>query len=266
MSTERQIVEKFDGAFRLIFACFSVPVAAMVVYGLFSRISWNQKTTGIAITLGVYLISGIFVKILLKMGRSQKAKWFRTEDGLKRIDGNGNENSVPSRQVKGMYYMSFIGLFIKWDKIQSDVLYENLSSLLCIDKAEANELFHSWQENSLKRQDEDSEEAGIPTHYKRRTLKRGVKRSDARLSANSIFVGVLAVPMAVLELTAGRWPLALSFALVSVTSITLGIVGQSAKYQDKRGLRIRNTLIFLLGILFICILLCFRAEPDQFHK
>lgn len=147
------------------------------------------------------------------------------------------------------------GLFIHCNKIGSNgiekVIYQGVNVVLGVDKEEAKQLFQLWQEISI--QNKSAVERQHPV--KKRRAKKAAGFFDLLQGGKSVVVGIMALPLAFLELLSGRWLLSLLWSLASVTAITLGVGAQNAKFSGKQGLFLRNALILLLGVWIVLLLI-----------
>ena len=204
MSPERPIVEKFDGLRRLIFVSFSAPIFVLLLVALFSR-----KIIGVEIVLGVFILFYLFSKLIQRIDRGQKSAWFLVENGLKSIGPSGQKEEIPWSEIKRMKYASCFGLFIHCNKIGSNgiekVIYQGVNVVLGVDKEEAKQLFQLWQEISI--QNKSAVERQHPV--KKRRAKKAAGFFDLLQGGKSVVVGIMALPLAFLELLSGRWLLSL---------------------------------------------------------
>lgn len=241
MSSERQIDQKFDGPWRLIIAGYSVPMVVLFLHALVSR-----KMTAVGVTLAAYIILYLIAKIIQRMSVQQKPTWFLTENGLKRVRPTGEPDAVFWSQIQSLKYMKYVGLFIRWNKTKSNrkgevVSYEEDSSILSIDKDEANELFSLWHRTMPPHQDKVVQ------------LKKAANRFDVLEGGKSIFAGCLGLLLFIAEICSKHWLMAILVGLASATALTLGIGAFKGKFKGKGSLT-KNILIIFLGICLVCLL------------
>jgi hypothetical protein len=238
---EKRIEEKFNGPLRLIVSGYSVPMVALLLHAVVTR-----RIKALGVMLVVYIILYLVVRIILRISGRQKSTWFLTEDGLKCVHADGEQDAIPWGQIKSLKYMKYVGLFMRWDKTKTtrkgEVSYGEVSSILSVDKDEAQELFSLWHRT-------------MPLHPDKVVRSRkAANRFEAQQGGKSLFAGCLGLYVAILELSSKRWLIGMLLGLISVTALTLGIGALKGTFRGKKGSLIEKILVILLGVWLVCIL------------
>ncbi len=243
---EKRIDEKFDGPLRLIVFGYSVPMVVLFLHA--ALVARQIKAVGVILV--VYILLYLVVKIILRISGRQKSAWFLTEDGLKCVHPDGEQDAIPWGQIKSLKYMKYVGLFMQWDKTKStpkgEVSYGEVSSILSVEKDEAQELFSLWHRTR-------------PPHPDKVVRSRkAANRFEAQQGGKALFAGCLGLYVTILEISSKRWLMGMLLGLISATALTLGIGALRGTFRGKKGSLIEKSLVVLLGIWLVSLLVAVK--------